>query len=103
MIKGCTGVLDGLLAGQFTATHITGYQQPKTEWLAQIRSGDFVYHSIEDRNVSISVDDNTAVLVGTAAVAVTIGGSKGTWNLESAMEYVKQDGKWKMASRRSSA
>ncbi|OJF10356.1 nuclear transport factor 2 family protein [Couchioplanes caeruleus] len=101
MIEGRTDVLDDLLTDQFTATHITGYQQPKAEWLAQIRSGDFTYHDIEEKNVSISVDGNTATLVGRAAVTVTIGGSKGTWNLESTMEYVQQDGKWKVARSRS--
>ena len=33
----------------------------------------------------ITVDGDTAVLVGKAAVTVAIGGGTGTWNLESTM------------------
>ena len=39
MTEGRTDVLDEPLADQFTATHITGCEQPKAEWLAQISSG----------------------------------------------------------------
>ncbi|MBG0831456.1 nuclear transport factor 2 family protein [Planomonospora sp. ID67723] len=101
MVEARTDVLDALLADQFTATHITGYQQPKAEWLAQIRSGDFTYHRIEDKDVFITVDGDSAVLVGRAAVTVTIGGARGTWNLESTMEYIKQGGRWTVVRSRS--
>jgi ketosteroid isomerase-like protein len=101
MIEGRTDVLDELLAEQFTATPISGYEQPKAEWLAQIRSGDFTYHRIEEKHVSINVDGDTAVLAGQAAVTVTIGGSRGTWNLESTLQYVEQDGRWTVARSRS--
>ncbi|MFE5621112.1 nuclear transport factor 2 family protein [Streptomyces virginiae] len=35
MLEGDTATLDELLAEEFTLTHMTGYVQPKAEWLAQ--------------------------------------------------------------------
>jgi hypothetical protein len=49
MVEGRADLLDGILADSFTAQHITGYVSPKTEWIGQIRSGDFVYRSIRDK------------------------------------------------------
>ena len=31
--------LDALLADDFTAVHITGYEQPRADWLEQVRAG----------------------------------------------------------------
>lgn len=32
---------------------MTGYVQPKAEWLAQMRQGRFVYHSIEEKDTAL--------------------------------------------------
>ena len=101
MVTGDVDTLNELLADDYTARHITGYEQPKAEWLAQIRSGDFSYHRIEEQDVSVTVDGDTAVLVGAAQVTVTINGGRGTWPLRSTMHYVKQHGQWKVARSRS--
>lgn len=44
MIDRDVDALDRLLADDFTATHITGYEQSKQEWLEQIASGQMRYH-----------------------------------------------------------
>ncbi len=48
--------LDRLLDDSFTATHITGYVQPKDEWLADITSGQMRYHSTEEILWDLTVD-----------------------------------------------
>nr|WP_296766931.1 DUF4440 domain-containing protein [Rhodococcus sp. (in: high G+C Gram-positive bacteria)] len=40
MVERDTDLLDDLLADDYTLTHMTGYTQSKTEWLAQIASGE---------------------------------------------------------------
>ncbi|MGW7528018.1 nuclear transport factor 2 family protein [Streptomyces sp. NPDC054783] len=42
MAEGDTEVLDALLDAEFTLTHMTGYVQPRTEWLSQLRAGQSV-------------------------------------------------------------
>ena len=39
MVAGDAEALGALLARDFTLVHITGYRQPKAEWLADVRSG----------------------------------------------------------------
>ena len=59
MVEVRAGLLDGIPNDSFTAQHITGYVSPKAEWLHQIRSGDFVYHSIRDEGTSVDVQDGS--------------------------------------------
>ncbi|WP_069769422.1 nuclear transport factor 2 family protein [Streptomyces sp. LUP30] len=47
MIEGDTTTLEGLLAEDFTLSYVAVHVQPKGEWLAQMRQGRFVYHSID--------------------------------------------------------
>jgi hypothetical protein len=65
MVEGRADLLDEILDDAFTARHITGYVSPKAEWLDQIRSGDFVYHSIRDEGTTVGVDDGFATVVTT--------------------------------------
>ncbi len=59
MHDGDTSALDELLDNAFTLTHITGYVQPKAEWLAEIRAGRFTYHAISDSTTSRSTPQGT--------------------------------------------
>ncbi|KUN59168.1 hypothetical protein AQJ46_40560 [Streptomyces canus] len=52
-----TEALDNLLADGCTLTHITGYVQPKGEWLSQMRAGQFLYHGIEEKRVAKTTHD----------------------------------------------
>ncbi len=93
--------LDDLLADDFTAVHITGYEQPKADWLEQIRAGEMAYHDVQEQSVSVTIDGDTAVLTSRNLVTATIGGSRGTWPLESTTNYAKIDGTWLATSSRS--
>jgi hypothetical protein len=86
MVEGRADLLDGILADSFTALHITGYVSPKAEWVDQIRSGDFVYHSIRDSAPHQRTDrEGRTVTVGrkilrTIAVMTAVGGFVVDWN-----------------------
>lgn len=95
MINGDIATLRSLLASETSATHITGYRQPRDEWFEQIQSGYFDYHTITPQSLEITIHDgNNATLVARNLIDVTIGGARNTWRLESTSSYVKQEGQW---------
>jgi Domain of unknown function (DUF4440) len=94
MLERDTDALDDLLDDAYTLTHMTGYRQPKREWLAQINSGEMRYHSSQERDTSVDVTADTAVLVGRNVVDATIWGTRGTWNLQLTTTYQRRDGEW---------
>jgi len=93
--------LSDLLADDFTAVHITGYEQPKADWLEQIRTGEMAYHDVQEQSAAAVIDGDTAVLTSRNLVTATIGGSRGTWPLESTTNYTRIDGTWLATSSRS--
>jgi ketosteroid isomerase-like protein len=98
MLERDIALLDQILADDFIATHITGYQQPKQEWLDQINSGEMQYHSIREIDTDLDVDGQTAVAITRNAVDATINGSRNTWNLRSTTRYEVRDGSWKIVA-----
>lgn len=98
MVQGDTKTLESLMGDQFTLTHITGYVQPKAEWLSQVKSGYFDYHQITQKELTVKVKGNTATLISKALFNVTIGGGRGNWNLQSTLNFVQEGSKWIVAS-----
>lgn len=98
MVDGDTEVLAELLTEDFSPTHMTGYFQPKQEWLAQMRAGKFDYHDAQERSVSLQIDGGTARLVGRTVTDATVYGSRASWPLQLTMDYIRTGGRW-LASR----
>ncbi|MFC8661279.1 nuclear transport factor 2 family protein [Streptomyces sp. NPDC057199] len=63
MSHGDTETLADLLSDGFTLTDMTGYVQPKNEWLPQMREGQFLYHSIDEKHMILDVQGDTARLL----------------------------------------
>ncbi|MHA7207925.1 nuclear transport factor 2 family protein [Arthrobacter sp. MDT1-65] len=78
--------LGELLAGDYSLTHMTGYLQPKTEWLDDISTGQMRYHDIVTVELDIDTpadDQNGApVLTARTLTDATIWGGRGTWRLQ---------------------
>ena len=94
MLERDVDLLDGLLDDAYTLTHMTGYEQPKAEWLADVESGRMRYHSTRPPSTSVDVTGDRAVVVGRDVVDATIWGSRGTWNLQLTTTYQRHDGDW---------
>ncbi len=94
MVDGDTDELGDLLTEDFSLTHMTGYFQPKQEWLAQMRAGQFRYHDAQEENVSLQVDGDTAQLVGKTLTDATVYGTRATWPLQLTMDFIRADGRW---------
>jgi hypothetical protein len=95
LVEQRTDELDELLSPDFVAVHITGYEQTKAEWLAQIRSGQMLYHDVQELAATVTIDNDSAVVVTRSLINATIYGSHGTWPLESTTTYVRAGGVWK--------
>jgi hypothetical protein len=95
MVEGRTDRLADLLADNYTAIHINGYQQEKAEWLNQIDSGRMSYDAVRQESAVVESKGETAVLTAQALVTATIYGAHGTWPLKSITRYVRRDGTWK--------
>ncbi|MER6080395.1 nuclear transport factor 2 family protein [Streptomyces sp. NPDC001833] len=80
--------LEYLLDEGFTLTHVNGYVQPKNEWLTQMRAGQFVYHSVEEKNLDAEVTGSTAHLAGRTVVDTTVSGTRDTWQVQFDFDYV---------------
>ncbi|MFJ5307531.1 nuclear transport factor 2 family protein [Streptomyces sp. NPDC088350] len=94
MTDGDTDALDDLLDDGFTLTHITGYQQSKTEWLSQMGVGRFVYHGVMEKDVTVAVEGDTARLVGRIVTDATVYGTHADWRLRLAVDYAHEGGTW---------
>ncbi|MFF3380391.1 nuclear transport factor 2 family protein [Streptomyces sp. NPDC002680] len=96
MAEGDTEALGNLLDDGFTLTHITGYLQPKAEWLSQMRAGQFIYHDVTEKNVTVDVDadGDTARLVGRIVTEATVYGTHADWPLQFTMDYARDGDTW---------
>src|SRR5438094_738638 len=101
MVAGEINALDELVAHDYTARHITGYAQPRAEWLTQMRDRQFIYHHIDLQSLDVGLDEGVASVVSRAFVSVTIGGSNGRWALRTTMQLQRRSGCW-IASESSS-
>ncbi len=91
-----------LLEDEFILVHMTGYQQPREEWLAQIDNGRMQYGSSVEEDVRVTrLNDARASLRGRSRVRAVIWGAEGLWPLQLDVEFSNHAGEWLM--RRASA
>jgi len=88
--------LDEILATSMKLTHMTGYVQPKLEWIDQIQNDEMQYFSSkEDAIKNIEINGDKASFVGQNQVQARIwGGGTNTWHLQMKMYFEKKNGVW---------
>ena len=96
MVKKDINRLDMILGDRMTLTHMTGYVQPKLEWIDQIQNEEMQYlESKEEAIKDIRVEENWGQLTGQNLVTAKIwGGSKNVWPLQMKMYFEKNNGRW---------
>ena len=93
--------LKGLLTDDFVLVHITGYTQPRDEWLAHIDSGRMRYFAEdEDAIPTVKIEGQRASLRGHNRVKANIWGAQGTWPLQLDIDFVLDKGTWHMKRAR---
>ena len=81
MVSGDVARLDGILAEDYTLTHMTGYVQPKAEWLEAIQTGEMQYHHVETVEALYASQGKAPQLNTRTLTDATIWGSRGDWRL----------------------
>lgn len=96
MVKKDISRLDMILGDRMTLTHMTGYVQPKLEWIDQIQNEEMQYlESKEEAIKDIRVEENWGQLTDQNLVTAKIwGGSKNVWPLQMKMYFEKNNGRW---------
>lgn len=96
MVKKDIAILNKILAPTMQLQHMTGYVQPKLEWIDQIQNGEMKYYSsLEDNIKNIKIDGNKASLIGQNQVKASVWGSEiGTWRLQMKISFAKNNGQW---------
>jgi hypothetical protein len=102
MVAGNADALGDLVADGFTLTHMTGYRQPKAEWLADVRSGAMTYHAVDDVEVSVDVDGDAPVITARTRTEATIWGGRGIWPLRLRIRFARVGDSWLAAHTRAS-
>ncbi|WP_185963088.1 nuclear transport factor 2 family protein [Flavobacterium gawalongense] len=88
-------LLADLFDDELVFVHITGHITTKGEWINELKTGRFVYNKIKQKEASVKVYGNTAVLVGKAYFTVN-GGS--VYKLVYTEVYTKKNEKWKLVN-----
>lgn len=96
--------LNEILAPTMKLTHMTGYVQPKLEWIDQIQNDEMQYFSSkEDAIKAIKIDGNQASLIGQNQVQARIwGGGTHTWPLQMQVFYEKKNEHWIISDQKAS-
>ncbi|MEY8463152.1 nuclear transport factor 2 family protein [Streptococcus merionis] len=81
MVQKDTASLEAILTDDMTLTHMTGYVQPKVEWLEDIASEEMRYYSsTNEATYDIVIDGDRASLTSHDLVEASIWGSaRNTW------------------------
>lgn len=93
LVQGDIDGLAALLAKDFRLVHMTGYDQPRQEWLSQIQSGEMRYFTSIEDSVSVNITDESATLRGRNRVNADIWGARGTWPLQLDIDFVSEGDK----------
>jgi hypothetical protein len=98
MVLGDVDELGALLTDDFTLLHMTGYLQPRAEWLHDITTQRMQYHHIDVVALRATAKGPDLMLTARTITEATIWGSHGTWRLQLQQTFRKQDDDW-LASR----
>ncbi len=95
MIAKDTVALGKILSEDSVLVHMTGHRQPRQEYLCEIASGVLNYYSVNTDSLDITLEGDTARMVGKSRVnAAVYGGGRHTWRLRMDSELRKIDGEW---------
>lgn len=97
MLEKDTHTINELMMNGSHLVHMTGYKQPKIEWLNAIEDESMKYYSAQEENIEIRMKDKKATLVARNRVDARINGFRHTWPLELTMSLVKFEKEWKIS------
>lgn len=94
MIDKDMGTLEKVIKDETVFTHMSGKQQTKAEYFAEIKNGTLNYYGYHIADLHITVDGDRAVLTCTTTLDAKVYGFSGSWDLHTNAYYEKIDGVW---------
>lgn len=92
-----TATLARVLTEDSVLVHMTGHRQPRREFLAEVADGTLRYFSVETDSLDVTVDGDSARMVGLSRVqAAVYGGARRTWRLRMDSRLRKTGGEWRI-------
>lgn len=86
--------LKQILDENYTLTHMTGYVQPKDEWVEEVQRESMKYYSVQEVSKTVKMNGDKAEVVDRNLVDARIWGTRHTWKLQQILQLEKRDGKW---------
>lgn len=83
-----------LVSEDMIYTHMSGMQQTREEYFADVADGSLDYHTIGISNPAVSVDGDKAQITYTAVLNANAYGARGTFRMKGIHHYEKIDGSW---------
>ena len=94
MIDKDMDTLDKVIKAGTIFTHMSGKQQTKAEYFAEIKNGTLNYYGYHIADLHISVDEDHAVLSCTTTLDANVYGFSGSWDLHTNAYFEKTNGEW---------
>ncbi|MFC2754105.1 MAG: nuclear transport factor 2 family protein [Cardiobacterium sp.] len=82
------------LAPEFVLTHITGYPQPRAEWLDEVKRGSMRYYDFKEVETDLQIAGDHATLISRNLVDANIWGTHHTWRLQQTVTFRKNGDSW---------
>lgn len=94
MIERDTMAMNKILDKNYTLTHMTGYEQSRSEWFAEVEKESMKYYLAQEVAHSVKIEGNRAEFVQQNLVDARIWGSRNTWRLQQVFQLEKREGSW---------
>jgi ketosteroid isomerase-like protein len=88
--------LRAIMSDDYVLMHMTGVRQSREEFLRGLLEGTFNYYDAEHDGIEVTVNGDTATMVGKSRVlAAVYGGRKNSWRLRGDFTLRKENGAWR--------
>lgn len=89
--------LNKVLDDGFVLVHMTGMRQSKQAFIRAVLDETLNYYSAVHENMSVEVNNDTAVIIGQSYVAAAVfGGGRSNWRLQQKCSLKKVGCEWKI-------
>jgi len=95
MVNKDTKSLEDILDDNYVLVHMTGYHQPKREWLEQIENEQMRYFKTMPQKTTVAIDGNTAILICDTKIDARIYGFRNLWSMKMEMHFEKRGENWR--------
>jgi len=91
-------VMRELVSEDKTFTHMSGLQQTREEYFADVADGSLTYYTIGIADPVIKVDGEKAQITYTSVLNADAYGARGTFRMKGTHHYEKRGGAWIVAN-----